>query len=104
MRIIMDIKKVDFNNIFKLVSEANRLQFAIKYWEQKNDVNVTSDYKEKFNKIQNLILNCDNPFFAYIFVREVKGSDIKALEPIIKKNANCYEKFCELKQEKNLEK
>lgn len=100
----MDIKKVDFNNVFKLVSEANRLQSSIRYFEQKNDAYGISHCKERFNIIQNLILNCENPFFAYIFAREVKGADIKALETIIKNNANCYEKFCKLKQEQTLEK
>lgn len=103
MRITMD-KKVDFNNIFKLVFEANSLQLAIRYWEQKSDAYEINRCKERFNKIQNLILNSDNPFFAYIFAREVKGADIKTLETIIKNNANCYEKFCKFKQEQIFEK
>lgn len=100
----MNIKKIDFTNIFKLVFEANRPQSAIRYWEQKNEAYEISHCKERFNKIQNMILNCNTPFLAYIFAKEVKGADIKALETIIKNNANCYEKFCEFKQEQILEK
>jgi len=100
----MDIKKVDFNNIFQIVNEAKSLQFAIRYWEQKKDSYEINHCKERFNKIQNLILKCGNPFFAYIFAKEVEGADIKALETIIKKSTNCYEKYCELEQEQPLEK
>ena len=100
----MDIKKVDFSNISHIVNEAKNLQIAIKYWEQKNDAYEINHCKERFNKIQNLVLNCDNPFFAYVFAREVKGADVKALESIIKKSASCYEKYCELNQEQTFEK
>jgi len=83
----MDIKKVDFNNISQIIREAKSLQFAIRYWEQKKDAYKINDCKERLNKIENLILKCDNPFFAYVFARDVEVSDIKAFETIIKKSA-----------------
>ena len=79
----MDIKKITFNNIFQLISEAKRCCLFAEYSKQNNDLSSSKSYMNKFKERENFVLNCGNPFFVYLFAKEVGGIDVEKFEQVI---------------------
>ena len=79
----MNIKKVTFNNIFQLINEAKRYCLFAEYSKQNNDSSGWKSHWNKFKERENLVLNCGNPFFVYLFAKDVDGIDVEKFEQVI---------------------
>ncbi len=79
----MNIKKVTFNNIFQLINEAKRYRLFAEHSKQNNDLSNYKSYMNKFKERESFVLNCGNPFFVYLFAKEVDGIDVEKFEQVI---------------------
>lgn len=86
----MKIKCVTVNNIDEVIRQARECIYKMYYAKHKCDVLNCKKYLDKYNVLEQMVINSNNPYCAYKFAREIQNSNVKALEQVVINSKNPY--------------
>lgn len=86
----MRIKVVTIENIDEVIRQARDAIYKMYFAKQECNVLEKSKYSSRYNELEQMVIDSNNPYCAYKFAREIQNSNIPALEQVVINNNEPY--------------